>query len=88
MVYDDRLMGERKSQITKLFNEALADAFEGVDVVVRADVDKKKVELKDALMTQIGAVMKEEAAKHQVYNDFVKWTEAAVKSVLDYKPKA
>jgi hypothetical protein len=51
-------------------------------------VDKKKVELKDALMTQIGAVMKEEAAKHQVYNDFVKWTEAAVKSVLDYKPKA
>jgi hypothetical protein len=88
MVYDDRLMGEQKSQITKLFNEALADAFEGVDVVVRADVEKKKAELKNALMTQIGAVMKEEAAKHQVYNDFVKWTEAAVKSILEYKPKA
>jgi hypothetical protein len=88
MVYDDRLMGERKSQITKLFNEALADAFEGVDVVVRAEVERKRAELKDALMTQISAVMKEEAPARQAYNDFVKWTEAAVKSVLDYKPKA
>jgi hypothetical protein len=88
MVYDDRLMGERKSQITKLFNEVLADAFEGVDVVVRAEVERKRAELKDALMTQIGAIMKEEAPAHQAYNDFVKWTEAAVKSVLDYKPKA
>jgi hypothetical protein len=87
MVYDDRLMGERKSQITKLFNEALANAYEGVDVVVRAEVESKKAQLKAALMTRIGAVMKEEAPSRQAYNDFVKWTEAAVNSVLEYKPK-
>jgi hypothetical protein len=40
------------------------------------------------VMTQIGTIMKEESPARQVYNDFVKWTEAAVKYVLEYKPKA
>lgn len=88
LAYDERTLKEKGTQITKLFNEAMADAYNGIDVVVRAAVEAKRNELKGAVMTQIGTIMKEESPARQVYNDFVKWTESAVKYVLEYKPKA
>jgi hypothetical protein len=90
MVYDDELMGdkERRTQITRLFNETLAGAYEGVDVVVRAEVERKRTELMNALRTKIGAVIGEENPSCQVYNDFEKWFDVAMNLVLDYKPKA
>lgn len=86
--YDDRLVTERKTQVAKLFNETIQAAFAEVDCNVRSNVEAKKKEIQQAIMTQIGAVMQSENPKKpKPYNDFVDWTKKAVEIVLAYNPK-
>ena len=86
--YDDRLVTERKSQMAKLYRDAMAEAFAEVDCNVRSNVEAKKKEIQQAIMTHMQAIMKEENPKKpQPYNDFVRWTQNAVKMVQEYKPE-
>ncbi len=86
--YDDRLVTERKSQMAKLYRDAMAEAFAEVDCNVRSNVEAKKKEIQQAIMTHLQAIMKEENPKKpQPYNDFVRWTQNAVKMVQEYKPE-
>ena len=87
--YDGRLVEELKSQVAKLFNESMAEAFAEIDTTIRSNVETKKKEIQQAIMTHMGAIMQaENPKKPQPYNDYVKWTQAAVALVLGYNPNA
>lgn len=87
--FNDRLIDERKTQIAKLYGETLGEAFADVDISVRSHVEDKKKDIQQAIMTRMGAVIQEESPKKpQPYNDFVRWTKAAVEMVLKYNPNA
>lgn len=87
--YDDRLVTERKTQVAKLYNETIQAAFAEVDCNVRSNVEAKKSEIQQSIMSHIGTVMQEENPKKpQPYNDFVIWTKKAVEMVLAYNPLA
>lgn len=85
--YNDRLVMERKSQVAKLFRESMQAAFADVDINVRSNVEAKKKELQQAIMTHLQEIMKtENPKKPQPYNDFVKWTQTSVELVMNYNP--
>lgn len=85
--YDDQLVKERKTQVAKLCAECLSEAFADVDTSVRSNVEAKKKEIQQSIMTHMGSVIKSENPKKpQPYNDFVRWTQAAVAIVINYNP--
>jgi len=85
--YDDRLVKEHKTQVAKLYNETMQNAFAEIDCNVRSNVEAKKKEIQQAIMTHIGTVIQaENPKKPQPYNDFVNWTKKAVETVLAYNP--
>ena len=85
--YDDKIMDERKTQISKLYAEVVSESFADIDISVRSKVEDKKKSIQQAIMTQMGAIMQtENPKKPQPYNDFVSWTQTAVNDILNYNP--
>lgn len=85
--FDDRLIEEHKTQIAKLYAETIPAAFADVNINVRSNVESKKGEIQQGIMTKMSAVMQAENPKKPLpYNDFVKWTKGAVEMVLKYNP--
>lgn len=85
--YNDRLIKEHKTLASKLFTETISAAFAEIDTNVRSNVETKKKEIQQAIMTHMGAIIQaENPKKPQPYNDFVRWTQAAVELVLNYNP--
>lgn len=85
--YDDKIMDERKTQISKLYAEVVSESFADIDISVRSKVEDKKKSIQQAIMTQMGAIMQTEPPKKpQPYNDFVSWTQTAVNDILNYNP--
>ena len=85
--YDDQLVSDKKTQVAKLYVESMAETFADVDTTIRSNIEKKKKELQQAIMTKAGTIMHtENPRKPQPYNDFVRWTQAAVAQILAYNP--
>lgn len=84
--YDERLIKEKETTITKMYKECIANEFANVDISVRKFIDDKKKEIQGRVMTAIGGIMKTENPSKASYADFVKWTEAAVSLVMNYNP--
>ena len=87
--FDDRLMDEHKTQIAKLYVETIGAAFAEIDCTVRSNIEAKKKEIQQGIMSKMGAIMQtENPKKPQPYNDFVKWTKSSMEMVLTYNPNA
>jgi len=84
--YDERLIKEKETAITKMYKECMVNEFADVDISVRKFIDDKKKEMQSRVMTAIGGIMKTESPSKTSYADFVKWTEAAVSLVMNYNP--
>lgn len=84
--YDERLIKEKETTITKMYKECIANEFANVDISVRKFIDDKKKEVQGRVMTAIGGIMKTENPSKASYADFVKWTEAAVSLIMNYNP--
>lgn len=82
--YDERLIKEKETTITKMYKECMANEFADVDISVRKFIDDKKKGIQSRIMTVIGGIMKTESPSKTSYADFVKWTEAAVSFVMNY----
>ena len=52
-----------------------------------AETEAQIEELNDKVMAYIGAVIKKEAPARARYTDFIRWTEAAIKKIQEYKPE-
>ncbi len=86
--YDDRLMAERHLSIKKMYLTEIANFFDSIDWAVARQVEMKKKELQDTLMATIGSIIKtENPTPRSRYNDFVNWTQDAVKILLSYRPE-
>lgn len=87
MPYDDRLVHDKRTAVIKMYQEEMADLFQGIEATVASQVAKLKKELNDKVMAYIGAVIKKEAPARARYTDFIRWTEAAIKKIQEYKPE-
>ena len=85
MPYDDRLMHDKRTTLIKECGKAMAERFQGIESSVQ--LNKAKKELTDHVMVCIGSIIKNEAPDRARYTDFVRWTEAAVKKIQEYKPE-
>ena len=87
MPYDDKLVHDKRTPVVKMYNEEMAALFQGIDLGVASQMVKLKKELTDRVMAGMGSIIKNENPARARYNDFVRWTEAAVKKLQEYKPE-
>lgn len=87
MPYDDQLVHDKRTIVVKMYQEAMNEAFQSIDATVAAQVTKLKKEISDKVMASMGLIIKNENPVRAKYNDFVHWTENAVKMLQEYKPE-
>ncbi len=86
--YDDHLMSEKYKSLKKMFEAIMEEAFGEIDCSSHRLVETKKKELQQELMSVVGKVIKtENPAPKSKYNEFVRWTENAIKILMSYKPQ-
>ena len=85
--YDDQLVHDKRVAVLKLYNQVMGELFQGIDAAVANQVAKLKKEINDKVMACMGAIIKNEAPARARYTDFVRWTEAAIKKLQEYKPE-
>ena len=86
--YDDHLMSEKHKSLKKMFETIMEDAFSEIDCSSHRLVETKKKELQQELMSIVGKVIKtENPTPKSKYNEFVRWTESAIKILMSYKPQ-
>ena len=85
--YDDQLVHDKRVAVLKLYNQVMGELFQGIDAAVANHVAKLKKEINDKVMACMGAIIKNEAPARARYTDFVRWTEAAIKKLQEYKPE-
>ena len=71
-----------------MFEAIMEEAFGEIDCSSHRLVETKKKELQQELMSVVGKVIKtENPAPKSKYNEFVRWTESAIKILMSYKPQ-
>lgn len=85
MPYDDQLIHDKRTAVVKMYQEEMSALFQSIDVTVANQVAKLKKELNDKVMACMGTVIKNESPVRARYADFIRWTEAAIKKLQEYK---